>query len=533
MKQTQQDYYNVYLPGVLNNGPQDGVAGTIVENNDRAYVTLIGENINKVPRDLQAVGPNQDLFSSEVLWWPRVENTDDPSTTAGTNFLLKQFYPSLNPDKVVRIGPPKPMGVSVGINGRRFNTFTGKDSAATAPVPGPGGTFGYNISPFYEETAQGYNSQEKSGTALEAALINGQIASGENYKAKIEAVDFNENSGNQIAEIRTQKRIGQISGNQGDSTNTSLFQPNLTYDTPYLTVYETKPVDSNLDIYWETSTAGLISELNADITANDNVTPNNIQSLNFTLFENTTPISRVTDDFYPLTAGGVVINNINTTITLVSAINGSGFNETNKFETVLQKNANNSFYMRSAAGAYWFFIQNSPQVENYTFTFQLVNGTASNILTVSPPNQLQNIDPYWYHPVGSTTDPGETLDLSNSGAITYPALYNSPTTVQCPTWQSSGSPRYGLLTTLDGFNGSADPRLYPATFPQPNKIQMTWAIEDLQVYRTPSFGNVWVSVDTLDSNGWNPSFGQPWVSLIKKFNTVITAANTRNFIIQC
>ena len=34
---------------------------------------------------------------------------------------------------------------------------------------------------------------------------------------------------------------------------------------PYLSVYETKPVYSLLDIFWETSTSGLISDLNADV----------------------------------------------------------------------------------------------------------------------------------------------------------------------------------------------------------------------------------------------------------------------------
>ena len=36
----------------------------------------------------------------------------------------------------------------------------------------------------------------------------------------------------------------------------------------YLAVYETEPTESALDIYWETTTAGLISDLNSAIINN-------------------------------------------------------------------------------------------------------------------------------------------------------------------------------------------------------------------------------------------------------------------------
>tara|TARA_R110001583_G_scaffold20094_2_gene77940 strand:+ start:1633 stop:5814 length:4182 start_codon:yes stop_codon:yes gene_type:complete len=42
---------------------------------------------------------------------------------------------------------------------------------------------------------------------------------------------------------------------------------------PIFSVFETTPLESKLDIYWETSTAGKIADLNTQITANDNFTP--------------------------------------------------------------------------------------------------------------------------------------------------------------------------------------------------------------------------------------------------------------------
>jgi len=507
VKQTEQDYYNVYLPGILNNGPQDNQPGT--SSSSKAYTTLIGDNINKVPRDLRTVGPQQSLFSSSVEWWPRVSNTD---TSSGANKTI-QFYPSTNSDRVVRIGPPKEIGVTSSINGKPFTKYTGSDNYTGNQPPGAGGQSGYNISPFYEIPGRGYNNPISSGAAYEYQV---QSTQGGNppqvFTSRGFAIDMNTQAQNLIAEISTNKQIGSISGNQGPSGGANY--PSLTFQTPITAVYETKPVNSNLDIYYETSTSGLISDLNDSITLNDNVTAASLQAINFDLVESDTPLTRVTDDFYPLTAGGVPINNTSTSITLISAINGANFDRTVLFETALQKDpVTNAFHMRTNAGAYFLFTQNSPQIDNYTFTFEVTNGLATSTIVVAPPNQLQNADPYWYWPVGTTNDPGGTVDLTSS--LTS-RVYSTPTTTQCPNWQSSGSPSYALLTTLDGYNGTADPSLQ---FPQPNKIQMTWAIENVRVYRTPSFSTsgFWESLNGTLGNGsnWNDGINPPFVTLIK------------------
>jgi len=63
VKQQEQDYYNVYLPGIVKGYPdQTGVTtkiefpvtptGSFISN-----TVLINDNINKIPRDLNEVGP--------------------------------------------------------------------------------------------------------------------------------------------------------------------------------------------------------------------------------------------------------------------------------------------------------------------------------------------------------------------------------------------------------------------------------------------------------------------------------------------
>ena len=91
VKQTEQEYYNVYLPGIMAAYPED----TTLEVGKTSHAVLISDNINKVPRDLSEVGPVQDQFRSSVMLYGRVENSSTEVTVAGTNVGLSniQYYP--------------------------------------------------------------------------------------------------------------------------------------------------------------------------------------------------------------------------------------------------------------------------------------------------------------------------------------------------------------------------------------------------------------------------------------------------------
>ena len=73
VKQTEQEYYNVYLPGIMAAYPED----LILEENSTSHAVLINDNINKVPRDLTEVGPDQKQYRSSVQLFGRVENTNN------------------------------------------------------------------------------------------------------------------------------------------------------------------------------------------------------------------------------------------------------------------------------------------------------------------------------------------------------------------------------------------------------------------------------------------------------------------------
>ncbi len=102
VKQQEQDYYNVYLPGILASYPEDPTK----ELGLTSHIVLLNDNINKVPRDLSEVGPDQKQFRSSVQLFGRVENTTQtPVGAPALDFgvVNQQYYPSRFSDTVSTI----------------------------------------------------------------------------------------------------------------------------------------------------------------------------------------------------------------------------------------------------------------------------------------------------------------------------------------------------------------------------------------------------------------------------------------------
>ena len=210
VKQQEQDYYNVYLPGILAAYPKQ-------ENRElglTSHVVLFNDNINKVPRDLAEVGPDQKQFRSSVKLFGRVQNTAiQPSGVADFGVVNQQYYPGTASDTVSTIS-------------NMFDLF--------------------NI--------------EFSGT-------NPNLPS--DY-----VLDFYEAESNPlIGRVSTTKKIGQTT-------------PNISsYSIQNLAVYETEPVESKLDIYWETSTSGTLADLNEQVIATGNQTIFGLVNFNWNFSE--------------------------------------------------------------------------------------------------------------------------------------------------------------------------------------------------------------------------------------------------------
>ena len=251
VKQTEQDYYNVYLPGILNGYPGQSDPGSTSpeqgpfptgEENLTAHTVLFNDNINKIPRDLAEVGPDQKQFRSSVTLYGVVTNImEGTGNVTGTPYNT-QYYPRLD--------------------------YSGKNAVkhtATAIATARELEMSYSL------------LSDNSGGGGEAH--NGNLVF---YQIETNPL---------IARISTtDKSIGWTNNNA--SNTGSPFNM-----LPYLAVYETQPTESLLDIYWETSSEGLIVDLNADV-ASTNGGVAGFQNLVWEFREDTLPNTAVTTAWF-------------------------------------------------------------------------------------------------------------------------------------------------------------------------------------------------------------------------------------------
>jgi hypothetical protein len=242
IKQQQQDYYNVYLPGIINGYPIDG---NLLERNEIAFTTLIADNINKIPRNLQDVGPLQNQFTSDERMWGRVTNVNQVVNGIYKTYN-KQFLPSSSPDSADLVG-------------------TIKDIYPTTDTE-------FSIPP--------------------AAPTNGQINSFSIYDPETRPY---------VAKFSTQQGIGL--------TENNFVIPSGATNQPYpggmsLAVYETVPTTVPFELFYETSTTGLISDLN-DLIQGENTAINGMTTPTVSFNESDTVGTTITTDIYPTINGAI------------------------------------------------------------------------------------------------------------------------------------------------------------------------------------------------------------------------------------
>ena len=362
VRQQEQDYYNVYLPGFLNGYPDGQTYGSQVsyvsvadatptnpvgtpttdnginksifpvnEVGSVAHAVLINDNINKVPRDLVEVGPDQKLYRSSVQLFGRVENTINAGVASNT-----QYYPSKKGDTAIAIGAASELNF------------------LPATVDNTLGSATYN---FYQ---------------LESDPL--------------------------VARISTTNNIGVIGVKNVASTGT-----NPTYSSdpdnmiPYLGVYETKPDYSELDIFWETATSGLISDLNADVlTGSDGA--NGISEINWSSFAEdlnaNDPVDKfITGYFYPISSTGQPVNSSQPSLSVVDGNN----------TTITGVFALESTYVSGSFPHYKYRIyclpnqfhvfRNNVNLNNYTFTFSFIQDGQTATTSYPLVGKLRNVAP--------------------------------------------------------------------------------------------------------------------------------------------
>jgi len=232
VQQKEQEYYNVFTPGAtsgkividreLGSASIDSTGLNYRNPAAVSNISLFGDNVNKVPKQLADVGPTETIYGSETLLYPRVVTK---YISNGTN------YPTVwNPTPAFSESSQVTFKNEFTIN----SILSYKDLGDWV---GQKGLFGKN-----------------------STYPNNNIASpGTEY---FDPLYLDASANPFVAQLETSFLVGFAPGVQGlpaDNGDRS-FSRNLN-------VFETNPVESELDIYWETSTSSTINELNTYINA--------------------------------------------------------------------------------------------------------------------------------------------------------------------------------------------------------------------------------------------------------------------------
>ena len=277
VKQQEQDYYNAYVAPIMKAYPDN----TEKEIFETSHISLFGDNINKIPRDLNELGPTQKQFRSSVKLWPRV--TCD--TSGATPFFGNlQFFPERIGDIASAIGtvddlfdlpndPGELLGDLTALDIQSNTTNTVRFLLSTPSVPAEvalclgmkngdeirGINYGTKDT-IITEIISDQNTPPAAGSTWEVTFSDAPqgTVNGNNigfYRPGGRNYFYNQESDPLIAKISTSKQAGVLIPNpypnQGGALN----------------IYEVEAQKSLLDIFWETSTNGLISELNTAISA--------------------------------------------------------------------------------------------------------------------------------------------------------------------------------------------------------------------------------------------------------------------------
>ena len=408
VKQQEQDYYNVYLPGIVNGAiNEDGVDSTT-----KATVSLFGDNINKIPKDLFDVGPSQTNYRSDTKLSLRVQNVNTIFNSS------QQFYPGTNVENVVSLSELTDLGISLDRIGAEVSTggtppaaieiSAANDKIQSGMSVVVVGSNGVPVIPLSEGAyVFRYYINNSNKPLVEIRGTTTAIPANSIITFGPAGIIYNSNNNPIVGILSTSKTIGVA-----EEDNFSVK----------LAVAETQPVKSLLDIYYETTTAGLIDSLNSAIKAGTPVTlPFGISPVSFSLTEAQTGPVICTNTFQPLSGLNTDIIDPNTTGSLIRVVDGNGSNRTNEFNLSMSNSGQATISTNKAVGS-GFFVSDNPNKTNFTFDVKLTNSGIDVFKSFT--GSIENIRPSYVNP---SPIPSNYSISKNGGVITdaYKAINGS------------------------------------------------------------------------------------------------------------
>ena len=346
VKQTQQEYYNVYTSHPFQNWDNienEAVLGS-TDFKGKSWLSLVGDNINKVPRNINDQDINRDGISgSDVDLYPKVLYKTDGTITGNVmqSEQLDQFHELVD---VVSLGNAFEQSLFVSSDDNTsgtggfsvYNFVYAKDKnpliaelANMKRYYDNGTDVNGNVKVAYvaADTSDSTTvtlSQTADGVANFTSSVNGFTVNGSrvtNRNKPTKVVGFN--SGNSTATFDSKQTL-----KKGDYLIFSIYKEGLS-------VFETEPFESKIDIFYETSTCGLVQDLNEDVSEGGAVSGGPTNILFHTTSNGTTNVTGYPEATNSGTLGFVKATDnsgsSNLTFFLNSATTGNDLNVASRF----------------------------------------------------------------------------------------------------------------------------------------------------------------------------------------------------------
>tara|TARA_R110002167_G_scaffold8141_2_gene37764 strand:- start:12085 stop:15039 length:2955 start_codon:yes stop_codon:yes gene_type:complete len=414
VKQQEQEYYNVYLPGLVNGLPvlESG------EQNNSSFSVLLSDNINKIPRDLNEVGPTDTEYTSSQTLRVRVNNPDINNKSSRPYGYPqkdkpwnKQYYPGSLAQEVISISTVRDMEIAaipfvVGAPSGPYGQI-GQNQDATNPqiyVPVAIGSLPWGVSP-------GDVNQIPPNPPSQQPFYNSDlnpfaIKLDTTANGKIPAFPLN------LVVPLIAGPVGAICTNKAPSGGTYSAGSDICTMLPFLSVVETKPTYTLLELFYETSLQGKISILNSLIDAQDPGIAS-LSSIAASFPESDAPQTQIGTNIVFQTGGNTDVTNNNlfrdsdhvaVAPRILSAYRASDVNQANDVSGLFEfvwSNSNAEYILKTAALTYFWYGSNedaSPSAGVYNITFETVYtpgaiGTTVYTSTNSYTATLTNVAP--------------------------------------------------------------------------------------------------------------------------------------------
>lgn len=403
VKQNQQEYYNVYTPGIIDVENENGEFKSYVQ-------TGVGGNINKIPRDPLADDIQElNLGTSSVNVFPKVirlADTPNPIDGNSDSDLMS----------ILNIGTARQQDLVNANDIPSAFLYEANKNMLVSQIPYKVSTTGMGV----QVSQSDLKGTDISFSAKTPPATNEVVVGKTDFTVTVKGVDLSSTGTNEIAVgdylkgrstdlvkvesiivttapdtvITCDNFVSEEEYNVNTSEAISIKKYSYALD-PVLHAFETEPFESVLDIYYETSTSGYVHELNelSDVATEPSYalftidpTTDFRENVDYTIagtYVGEVKIYDTKDNLLAPTAFGGIINSLN----LNSVTNSSGATVTSDFEF---EAVSTGFKIKTLTNK-TFTYDLGPA--NYTFNFDVIYNTTETLPGLIASASLKNVAP--------------------------------------------------------------------------------------------------------------------------------------------